>query len=223
MASYWFRNVWAVTGRTTAIFPLRVRMTTRKNKSESGTIPLDAERLAGERLDRPSIARAISECPTTRPERRGSLPWNNGSLSLGQWTPEFKLRIAIVPESKNRSVWKSIWKVVTISGGALTLLGYGFNGLAYSTLFHPPRSWFAANVICVLVGIACLSIGQVGWIILLDKAGRARVTAFGFGFPIALALIGNLSAHGDSHGSFPIFFLPLSPLIIVAFILLWLW
>lgn len=160
---------------------------------------------------------------TIRPERRGSLPRNDGSLSLGQWTPEFKLRTAIVPESKNGSVWKSVWKVVTISGGVLTLLGYGFNGLAYSTRFHPPLSWLGANMICVLVGIACLSIGQVGWIILLDKAGRARITVFGFAFPIALALIGNFSAHGDSHGSFPIFFLPLSPLIFVAFILLWLW
>jgi len=120
------------------------------------------------------------------------------------------------------SGWKTVWKDVTISGGVLTLLGYGFNGLAYSTRFHPPLSWFGANMICVLVGIACLSIGQVGWIILLDKAGRARITAFGFAFPIALALIGNFSAHGDSHGSFPIFFLPLSPLIFVAFILLWL-
>lgn len=151
--------------------------------------------------------------------RRGG----ENNLKLGQWTPEFKLRTAIVPESKNTSVWKSVWKVVTISGGMLTLLGYGFNGLAYSTRFHPSLSWFGANMICVLVGIACVSIGQVGWIILLDKPGRARITAFGFAFPIALALIGNLCAHGDSHGSFPIFFLPLSPLIFVAFILLWLW
>jgi hypothetical protein len=142
--------------------------------------------------------------PTICPERRGSLPRNDGSLSLGQWTPEFKLRTAIVPESKN-TVWKSVWQVVTISGGVLTLLRYGFNGLAYSTRFHPPWSWFGANMICVLVGIACLSIGQVGWVILLDKAGRARITAFGFAFPITLALIGHFSAFGDSFGSFPIF------------------
>jgi hypothetical protein len=118
-----------------------------------------------------------------------------------------------------------VWKNITISGGILTLLGYGFNGLfAYShTPFHPPESWFAASMICVLMGIVCLSIGQVGWIRLLDESGRARITAFGFAFPIALAVIGYSSAGGDSHGSFPIFYLPLFPLIIVASILLWLW
>lgn len=105
----------------------------------------------------------------------------------------------------------------------LTLLGYGFNSLAYSTRFHPPLSWFEANMIAVLVGIGCLSIGQVGWILVLDQGGRARITAFGFAFPIALALIGTFSAHGDSHGSFPIFILPLFPLIVVALILLFLW
>jgi hypothetical protein len=77
-------------------------------------------------------------------------------------------------------------------------------------------------MIGVLVGIGCLSIGQVGWILLLDEGGRARITAFGFAFPIALALIGTFSAHGD-FGSFPIFILPLFPLIVVAFILLFLW
>jgi hypothetical protein len=129
----------------------------------------------------------------------------------------------IPTELKNRSRWKTAWKAVTITGGVLTLLGYGFNGVAYSTRFHPPMSWLGGNMICVLVGVACLTVGQVGWTLLLDKAGRARITAFGFAFPIALALIGTFSAHGDSHGSFPIFFLPLYPLIPVAFILLWLW
>ncbi len=79
------------------------------------------------------------------------------------------------------------------------------------------------SMICVLIGIACLSIGQVGWILLLGKAGRARIVAFGFAFPIVLAFIGHLSANGDQFGSFPIFFLPLTPLIVIAFILLWLW
>ena len=134
---------------------------------------------------------------------------------------EDHLRTAIAPESKNRSVWKG----VTISGGVLTLLGYGFNGLfSYShTPFHPPKSWLSVSMICVLIGIACLSIGQVSWIRLLGKAGRARITAFGFAFPIALAFIGHFSANGDPHGSFPIFYLPLFPLILVAFILVWLW
>ena len=134
-----------------------------------------------------------------------------------------KLRIAISRESKNRSGWKTAWKVVTISGGVLTLIGYGFNCLAYSTRFHPSLPWLGANMICVLVGIACLSVGQVGWILFLGNAGRARITAFGFAFPITLALIGNFCARGDSHGSFPIFILPLFPLIPVAFILVWLW
>ena len=122
-------------------------------------------------------------------------------------------------------MWKSVWKGVTISGGVLTLLGYGFNGLfAYShTPFHPPMSWLGVSMICLLIGITCLSIGQVCWTILLGKAGRARIVAFGFAFPIALAFIGNLSANGDPYGSFLIFYLPLGPLILVAFILLWLW
>jgi hypothetical protein len=115
------------------------------------------------------------------------------------------LRTAIAPESKNRSVWKSAWKSVTISGGVLTLLGYGFNGLfAYShTPFHPPQSWLAVSMICVLIGIACLSIGQVSWILLLGKAGRARITAFGFAFPIALAFIGHFSAMVTLTAVFP--------------------
>jgi hypothetical protein len=135
-----------------------------------------------------------------------------------------QLAKAVSPESNNRSVWKSVWKCVTIGGAVLTLLGYGFNGLfAYShTPFHPPMYTLAVNMICVLIGIACLSIGQVGWILLLGKAGRARIVAFGFAFPIVLAFIGYFSA-GDQFGSFPIFFLPLTPLILVAFILLWLW
>lgn len=118
-----------------------------------------------------------------------------------------------------------MWKGVTISGGVLTLLGYVFNGLfAHShTRFHPTISWIEVSMICVLIGIACLSIGQVGWILLLGKAGRARIVAFGFTFPVALAFIGYLSANSDPHGSFPIFYLPLAPLILVAFILLWLW
>jgi len=133
------------------------------------------------------------------------------------------LRTANSPESIGRSVWKTAWKAIAISGGVLTLFGYGFNGLVYSTRFHPPLTWLGANMICVLVGIACLSIGQVNWAVLLEGSGRARMTAFGFAFPITLALIGTFSAHVDSHGSFPIFFLPLCPLILVAFILVWLW
>jgi hypothetical protein len=131
---------------------------------------------------------------------------------------------AIVPDSK-RSVWQAIWKSITISGASLMLLGYGFNGLfAYShTRFAPSESWFAASMICVFVGVACLSIGQVGWIRILGESGRGRMTAFGFAFPMALASIGYFSAGGDSHGSFPIFFLPLCPLVLVAFILVWLW
>jgi hypothetical protein len=133
--------------------------------------------------------------------------------------------MANTSESKNRTPWNTTWKAVTISGGALTLLAYGFNGLfAYRhASFRPPESWFAASMICVLIGIACLLIGQVGWILLLGESGRTRITAFGFAFPIALGFIGYLSAGGDSHGSFPIFFLPLFPLVLVAFILLWLW
>jgi hypothetical protein len=139
------------------------------------------------------------------------------------------LRTAIAPQSINRSVWKSVWKGVTISGGVLTLLGYGFNGLWFNGLFvyshtpfRPPMDTLAISMICVLTGIACLSIGQVGWILFLGKAGRARIVAFGFAFPIALAFIGYCSA-GDQFGSFPIFFLPLTPLILIAFVLLWLW
>lgn len=139
--------------------------------------------------------------------------------------PEHHVAKPIVPDSEYKSVWQSVWKNITISGSVLTLLGYGFNGLfAYShTPFNPPESWFAASMICVLIGIACLSIGQVGWIRLLGISGRTRITAFGFAFPIVLALIGYSSADGDPHGSFPIFFLPLCPLILVAFILVWLW
>lgn len=135
------------------------------------------------------------------------------------------MRTAIAPESKGRSVWKTAWKAVTISGAVLTLLGYVFNGLfAYShTLFHPAESWLAASMICVLVGVACLSIGEVSWALLLGKSGRGRITAFGFAFPIALGFIGYLSAGGDPHGSFPIFYLPLYPLILIGFILVWIW
>jgi hypothetical protein len=128
------------------------------------------------------------------------------------------------PEAK-RSAWYSVWKSITITGGSLMLLGYGFNGLfAYShTPLHPPESWFAVSMTCVLIGVACLSVGQVGWIRLLGESGRARITSFGFAFPMVLAAIGYFSAGGDSHGSFPIFFLPLCPLVLVAFILVWLW
>jgi hypothetical protein len=138
---------------------------------------------------------------------------------------EHQLATTNAPSSDSGSVWKAAWKAVTISGGVLTLLGYGFNGLfAYShTPFHPPVSWLAASMICVLVGIACLSIGQVGWALLLGRLGRGRITAFGFAFPIALAFIGYCSADGDPHGSFSIFYLPLFPLILVAFILVWIW
>lgn len=126
---------------------------------------------------------------------------------------------------QTESLKRLVWKYIVISGGVLTLFGYGFNGFfGYShTPFHPPESWFAGSMICVLLGIVCLSIGQVGWIRLLHDSGRGRITAFGFAFPTALALIGYSSANGDVHGSFAIFYLPLCPLIIVAFILLWLW
>jgi hypothetical protein len=138
---------------------------------------------------------------------------------------DFKLRTAIGPESKRRSVWKAAWKVATISGGVLTLLFYGFNGLyAYSHLHvRLPQFWLLASLTCVLVGISCLAIGQIGWAILAGESGRARITAFGFAFPVFLAFIGYLSAGDDPHGSFPIFYLPLAPLIVVAVILVWIW
>jgi hypothetical protein len=147
------------------------------------------------------------------------------SVMIALMDTEPNSRTASAPESKKGSVRRTAWKAVTISGGVLTLLGYGFNGLfAYSQApFHPPVPWFAASMICVLVGIACLSIGQVGWALLLGRSGRGRITAFGFAFPIALAFIGYCSAGGDPHGSFPIFYLPLLPLILVAFILVWIW
>lgn len=131
---------------------------------------------------------------------------------------------SVVPEP-GKPVWQSVWKSVTISGGSLTFIGYGFNALfAYShTPFNPPESWFAASTICLFIGVACLSIGQVGWIRLLGESGRARITGFGFAFPIALALIGHFSNSGDSHGSFPVFYLPLCPLVLSAFISVWLW
>jgi hypothetical protein len=135
------------------------------------------------------------------------------------------LRPAIPPDSKKRSGWKSVWRGVTISGGVLTLLGYGFNGLFLSsrTPLHLPVSCFAVSMICVLIGIACLSIGEVGWALLLGRSGRGRITAFGFAFPVALAFIGYCSPGGHTFGSFPIFYLPLFPLIFVEFILVWIW
>lgn len=83
------------------------------------------------------------------------------------------------------------------------------------------RVLVVVSMICVLTGIACLSIGQVSWILLPEKSGRARITTFGFRFSILLALIGHSRANGASHGGYRIFSLPLYPLIPIAFVLPW--
>jgi hypothetical protein len=138
------------------------------------------------------------------------------------------LRTAIAPESNNKSVWKAAWKALTISGTVLALVGYGSISFAYisrtSISLHLAEPWLAASLICcALAGVACLSIGQVGWALHLGRSGRARITAFGFAFPIAVAIMGSVCADGELNGAFPIFILPMVPLIFVAFILLWLW
>jgi hypothetical protein len=124
-----------------------------------------------------------------------------------------------MPESRAKSAWKGI----AACGAGLIVLGLGAIGLDLAV----PSLWntfllvkhIGVVILAIVIGVLSLSIGLIGWAVMIEPSGRARLASFALAFPVAVVLTGYLLARGDMHGSFPLFLLPMAPLLVVALIL----
>jgi hypothetical protein len=74
-------------------------------------------------------------------------------------------------------------------------------------------------MLATLIGVATLSVGLIGWAVLLGKLGRENLTIFAGCFPFCVMLIGMFLGRRDPHGTYMLFFIPMFPLFVVALIL----
>jgi MFS family permease len=118
------------------------------------------------------------------------------------------------------SIARTVWKTIALS--AMCLVGIGLAAFSIDEVsigqFDLIEGHYEAFGLAILIGLACLLIGLIGWAALLDKAGRARVAAFALALPPVILVVTGLSTGANIHGVFPLYLLSLVPVMFVGFI-----
>lgn len=118
---------------------------------------------------------------------------------------------------------KAIWRTIAASGLVVTLIGMGAIGfyVSYPSNGYAPilAGHIGAVIQATLAGVATLSIGLIGWAVLLGKLGRENLAFFAGLFPFCVILIGMFLGRRDPHGAYIFFWYPVAPLFVVAVVL----
>lgn len=116
-----------------------------------------------------------------------------------------------------------MWKVIALCSAGLIILGLGAIALDLTIPSQLNTLLLVRHIplvfLTVLIGVIGFSIGMIGWTALIDGSRRTNLASFALVFPISVILIGYLLARGDMHGTFPLFLLPMAPLIVIDLVL----
>jgi hypothetical protein len=113
-----------------------------------------------------------------------------------------------------------LWQALVITGSILTVVGLGAVGIDFAT--RGKFSFIAANYgvfgLAILAGVALLLVSLIGWAAVLGKVGRKRIAFFALAAPIVTLFIGFSLGGTNAHGPFPLFLLPIAPLIVAGLV-----
>lgn len=115
---------------------------------------------------------------------------------------------------------KTLWKALATVGGSATIIGLTAYGLDFVTVgeFSFISDHFEVFLFAILIGVALLMTGLIGWASTLGKNGRRRIAFLAFILPLTVIAIGYALGGTNVHGLFFLFLLAMAPLIVVGLV-----
>jgi hypothetical protein len=115
---------------------------------------------------------------------------------------------------------KAVWKALATVGVSATFIGLTVYGLDFVTVgeFSFIADHFEIFLFAILIGVALLVVGLIGWAATLGKAGRKRIAFLAFILPLTVIAIGYAMGGTNVHGLFFLFLLAMAPMIVVALV-----